>query len=90
MNYLPVITYFVFRLECHLDELIENIRFWADIVISHIIFCKAQLATTPALPGYSLLFHIGASVAKPLQFDHFPDFEMVAVDVFPCRRHRHG
>jgi hypothetical protein len=88
MKYLPVITYLVFRLEGHLDELIENIRVWADVVISHTIFCKAKLATTPALPGDSLLFHIGVSVATHLQFDPFPNFEMVAVDVFPCRRHR--
>jgi membrane-associated protein len=54
----------VLHLDDHLDYLCTNYGAWTYVVLFLIIFCETGLVITPFLPGDSLLFAVGAFVAR--------------------------
>lgn len=50
---------FLFHIDVHLFELVENYGVWIYAILFIIIFCETGLVITPFLPGDSLLFAAG-------------------------------
>ena len=53
----------------HLDDYLESVSAslggWTYVVLFVVVFCETGLIVTPFLPGDSLLFAVGALVARP-------------------------
>lgn len=64
MEYIKLFFDFVFNIDKHLVEIINQYQNWAYILLFLIIFCQAGLILTPFLPGNSLLFAAGTIAAK--------------------------
>jgi membrane-associated protein len=56
---------FILHIDTHLVEIIRDYKTWTYIIIFLIIFAETGLVVTPFLPGDSLLFALGAIIAKP-------------------------
>jgi membrane-associated protein len=56
---------FVLHIDQHLVEIIQDYQTWTYIIMFLIIFAETGLVVTPILPGDSLLFALGAIIAKP-------------------------
>ena len=56
---------FILHIDQHLVEIIRDYKAWTYIIMFLIIFAETGLVVTPFLPGDSLLFALGAIIAKP-------------------------
>ncbi len=63
MEFLSEIISYFLHLDQHLGSLVENYGTLTYLVLFLIIFCETGLVVTPILPGDSLLFAAGATVA---------------------------
>ena len=52
------------HLDKHVDSFFQNYQMLAYFLICLILFCETGLVVTPFLPGDSLLFAVGATIAK--------------------------
>ncbi|EMM94350.1 hypothetical protein LEP1GSC158_5345 [Leptospira interrogans serovar Zanoni str. LT2156] len=55
---------FFLNLETHLDTIIQTYQNGTYVILFLIIFAETGLIVTPFLPGDSLLFAIGAFIAR--------------------------
>lgn len=56
---------FVLHIDQHMIEIVQNYHVWTYAILFLIIFCETGLVFVPFLPGDSLLFVAGATVALP-------------------------
>lgn len=54
---------FIFHLDRHIGNLIQNFGFWTYFILFFVIFLETGFVVTPFLPGDSLLFAAGAFAA---------------------------
>ncbi len=55
---------FFLHLDKHLADIMQNYQGTTYFILCLIIFCETGLVATPFLPGDSLLFAVGATIAK--------------------------
>ena len=55
---------FVLHIDKSLVKLVSDYRTWTYLIIFLIIFAETGFVVTPFLPGDSLLFAVGALIAK--------------------------
>lgn len=65
MELLTKLADLVLHLDKHLDQIVAQFGPWIYVILFLIIFCETGLVVTPFLPGDSLLFAVGAIVARP-------------------------
>lgn len=53
------------HLDAHLDAWLAAYGLWLYSILFLVIFCETGLVVTPFLPGDSLLFAVGALIARP-------------------------
>ncbi|MGB4774839.1 MAG: VTT domain-containing protein [Daejeonella sp.] len=64
MEIITNILDFVLHIDKHLVELVKDYKTWTYLIIFIIIFAETGFVITPFLPGDSLLFAVGALIAK--------------------------
>lgn len=62
---MDIIFDFIFHIDQHLLDIVNEYHSWTYIILFVIIFCETGLVVTPFLPGDSMLFVIGAISAMP-------------------------
>jgi membrane-associated protein len=65
MELIKSLVDFIFHIDIHLVEIVNDYQTWTYLILFFIIFAETGLVVTPFLPGDSLLFAAGAIVAKP-------------------------
>lgn len=65
IEFIKAIIDFILHIDQHLVEIIQDYKTWTYIILFLIIFAETGLVVTPFLPGDSLLFALGAIIAKP-------------------------
>ena len=55
---------FFLHLDKHVEDFFTNYQTLSYLIICAILFCETGLVVTPFLPGDSLLFAVGATIAK--------------------------
>ena len=63
VNFFETVADYIFHLDRHVAELVQNYGGWALLILFLIIFCETGLVVTPFLQGDSLLFAAGAIAA---------------------------
>lgn len=53
------------HLDAHLDAWLAAYGLWLYAILFLVVFCETGLVVTPFLPGDSLLFAVGALIARP-------------------------
>ena len=61
---LSSIIDFILHIDKHLVEIVSNYQLWTYFILFVIIFAETGFVVTPFLPGDSLLFAVGALIAK--------------------------
>lgn len=56
---------FILHIDKHLVDIINDYQYWTYLILFLIIFAETGLVITPFLPGDSVLFAMGALIAKP-------------------------
>lgn len=56
---------FILHIDKHLVEIVNEYQTWTYLILFLIIFAETGFVVTPFLPGDSLLFAMGAIIAKP-------------------------
>lgn len=56
---------FILHIDQHLVEIVRDYQTWTYLILFLIIFAETGFVVTPFLPGDSLLFAVGALIAKP-------------------------
>ena len=56
---------FILHIDKHLVEIVNEYQTWTYLILFMIIFAETGFVVTPFLPGDSLLFAMGAIIAKP-------------------------
>lgn len=69
MEHLIDFAEFFLHIDKHLDALVANYGTYAYWILFLIIFCETGLVITPILPGDSLLFAAGATIASTGRLD---------------------
>ncbi len=64
MEVLSSIFDFILHIDKHLIEIVSEYQTWTYLIIFLIIFAETGFVVTPFLPGDSLLFAVGALIAK--------------------------
>lgn len=64
MEVIQVIIDFVLHIDKHLVEIVSEYQVWTYLILFLIIFAETGFVVTPFLPGDSLLFAMGALIAK--------------------------
>lgn len=64
MEVISNILDFVLHIDKHLIEIVSDYQTWTYLIIFTIIFAETGFVVTPFLPGDSLLFAVGALIAK--------------------------
>ena len=64
MEFLNTILDYILNIDKHLVKIVSDYRTWTYLIIFMIIFAETGFVITPFLPGDSLLFAIGALIAK--------------------------
>ncbi len=64
MEFLSTILDYILNIDKHLIKIVSDYRIWTYLIIFIIIFAETGFVVTPFLPGDSLLFAIGALIAK--------------------------
>lgn len=65
MEWIHSLIDFVLHIDVHLVEIVNSYQYWTYLILFLIIFCETGLVVTPFLPGDSVLFAMGALIAKP-------------------------
>jgi membrane-associated protein len=65
VEFIKALIDFILHIDQHLVEIIQDYKTWTYIILFLIIFAETGLVVTPFLPGDSLLFALGAIIAKP-------------------------
>lgn len=64
MEVIRIIIDFILHIDTHLVEIVSDYQNWTYLIIFLIIFAETGFVVTPFLPGDSLLFAVGALIAK--------------------------
>ncbi|WP_160068454.1 DedA family protein [Sphingobacterium bovisgrunnientis] len=56
---------FILHIDVHLVSIVNDYQYWTYLILFLIIFAETGLVVTPFLPGDSVLFAMGALLAKP-------------------------
>lgn len=64
MEVISNILDFILHIDKHLVEIVQDYQTWTYLILFLIIFAETGFVVTPFLPGDSLLFAVGALVAK--------------------------
>lgn len=64
MEVISSILDFILHIDKHLIEIVSEYQTWTYLIIFLIIFAETGFVVTPFLPGDSLLFAVGALIAK--------------------------
>lgn len=64
MEFLNTILDYILNVDKHLVKIVSDYRTWTYLIIFMIIFAETGFVITPFLPGDSLLFAVGALIAK--------------------------
>ena len=56
---------FIFHIDRYLVEIVHVYQAWTYLILFLVIFAETGLVVTPFLPGDSVLFAVGALIAKP-------------------------
>lgn len=56
---------FILHIDKHLVSIVNDYQYWTYLILFLIIFAETGLVVTPFLPGDSVLFAMGALLAKP-------------------------
>lgn len=64
MEIISNILDYILHIDKHLVKIVSDYRTWTYLIIFIIIFAETGFVVTPFLPGDSLLFAVGALIAK--------------------------
>lgn len=64
MEIVQAIIDFILHIDKHLVEIVRDYQTWTYLILFLIIFAETGFVVTPFLPGDSLLFAMGALIAK--------------------------
>ncbi|HCN84344.1 MAG TPA: hypothetical protein DIT07_12100, partial [Sphingobacteriaceae bacterium] len=64
MEIIRTLADFVLHIDKHLVEIVRDYNTWTYLILFIIIFAETGFVVTPFLPGDSLLFAMGALIAK--------------------------
>ena len=64
MEVISNILDFILHIDKHLVEIVQDYQTWTYLILFLIIFAETGFVVTPFLPGDSLLFAVGALIAK--------------------------
>jgi len=65
MEFITSLIDIVLHIDKHLVEIVNDYQSWTYLIMFLILFAETGLVVTPFLPGDSLLFAMGALIAKP-------------------------
>lgn len=65
MDIIATLIDFILHIDKHLVSIVNDYQYWSYLMLFLIIFAETGLVITPFLPGDSVLFAIGALIAKP-------------------------
>ncbi len=65
MEIISALIDFILHIDKHLIEITQEYQAWTYLILFLIIFAETGLVVTPFLPGDSVLFAMGALIAKP-------------------------
>lgn len=65
MEFLTTLIDFILHLDHYLIEMTSTYQSWTYLILFLVIFAETGLVVTPFLPGDSVLFAMGALIAKP-------------------------
>ena len=64
MDILVSLIDFILHIDLHLVSIVNDYRYWTYLIMFLILFAETGLVVTPFLPGDSVLFALGALIAK--------------------------
>jgi len=64
LEVISTILDYILNIDKHLVKIVSDYRTWTYLIIFVIIFAETGFVVTPFLPGDSLLFAVGALIAK--------------------------
>ncbi|MCI0921874.1 DedA family protein [Sphingobacterium rhinopitheci] len=65
MEWITQLIDFILHIDIHLVQIVNEYHYWTYLLLFLIIFAETGLVVTPFLPGDSVLFAMGALIAKP-------------------------
>ena len=65
MEVVSTLIDFILHIDKHLVGIVNDYQYWTYLILFLIIFAETGLVVTPFLPGDSVLFAMGALIAKP-------------------------
>lgn len=65
MEVLKQFVDLILHIDIHLIQIVNEYQYWTYLILFVIIFAETGLVVTPFLPGDSVLFAMGALIAKP-------------------------
>jgi len=65
MELISTLIDFILHIDKHLIDITQEYQTWTYLILFLIIFAETGLVVTPFLPGDSVLFAMGALIAKP-------------------------
>ncbi|MEI5983306.1 MULTISPECIES: DedA family protein [Sphingobacterium] len=65
MEFISALIDFILHIDKHLIQITQEYQAWTYLILFLIIFAETGLVVTPFLPGDSVLFAMGALIAKP-------------------------
>lgn len=65
MEFIGAFIDFILHIDKYLINIVNDYQYWTYLILFLIIFAETGLVITPFLPGDSVLFAIGALIAKP-------------------------
>lgn len=65
MEWITQLIDFILHIDVHLVQIVNEYHYWTYLLVFVIIFAETGLVVTPFLPGDSVLFALGALIAKP-------------------------
>lgn len=65
MEIIASLIDFVLHIDKHLVSIVNDYQYWTYLILFLIIFAETGLVVMPFLPGDSVLFAMGALIAKP-------------------------
>ncbi|WP_156307537.1 DedA family protein [Sphingobacterium endophyticum] len=65
MELISALIDFILHIDKHLIDITQEYQMWTYLILFLIIFAETGLVVTPFLPGDSVLFAMGALIAKP-------------------------
>ena len=65
MELISALIDFILHIDKHLIDITQEYQTWTYLILFLIIFAETGLVVTPFLPGDSVLFAMGALIAKP-------------------------